>query len=411
MSRDSVRCSELSMAVSLPLRIARLLLVLIGVACTPQPAVTSAPTSSMTMPSHSHTATVPSAVPGPLVPAADKRLSVMGRTLIDEDGALRFGFPGVTLRFCFRGTQLGIAASSSGGRSRLRVRVNGETVKDIVLPKAKSELHLWSTPAEHKSSNAVQSNEHCAELVHLTETWLGVVTLVGVRVDGELSAPPALPERRLLFIGDSVTCGEALLRQPGCQKNENWWDPDHSYGVLTARALHAQFQLVCFGGKGVVRDWQGKTDVLNAPQFFPLVIPDDTTPTRWDMARYVPDAVVISLGTNDFNLSLGEFPERELFVATYVQFVNDVLEQFPEAQIFLTEGAIVNDDEPGAPQKTVLRQYLRETATRFKSKQVGFVPASHYPGDTCDPHPTTEQHAAMSTDLTPVIADHLNWKQ
>src|SRR5690606_10388509 len=138
-------------------------------------------------------------------------------------------------------------------------RIDGQTVKDLVLPQAESELQLWSAsnglaPDEHGMSEHALP-KHCAEIIHLTETWLGVVTLAGIRTDGELESPPTLPERRLLFIGDSVTCGEAVVRRPGCQKNETWWDPTQSYGALTATALNAQYQLVCFGGKGVVRDW------------------------------------------------------------------------------------------------------------------------------------------------------------
>ena len=343
---------------------------------------------------------------GPTISASDERVATMGRTLTDDSGALRFGYPGVTLRFCFHGNHLSVIGSSSSGRSRVRLRVDGEPVKDVVLPQGETEIHGWSSP----EPSADGSSKHCAELVHQTETWLGMVSVKGFRVDGDLTPAPALPERKLLFVGDSVTCGEALLRQPGCQKNESWWDADGSYGALTARALQAQFQLVCFGGKGVVRDWQGKTDVLNAPQFFPLTIPDESVDAPWDMQRYVPDAVVISLGTNDFNLALGEFPRREHFVSTYVRFIKEVLSNFPAAVVFVTEGAIVNDDEPGAPQKTTLQQYLKRVVQELGSPQVVYVPATHYAGDTCDPHPTTEQHAAMAADLTPVIAKHLDWE-
>jgi hypothetical protein len=43
-----------------------------------------------------------------------------------------------------------------------------------------------------------------------------------------------------------------------------------------ARALDAQVHLVSYGGRGLLRDWQGKTDVLNAPQFFQLTIAEET---------------------------------------------------------------------------------------------------------------------------------------
>ncbi len=61
-----------------------------------------------------------------------------------------------------------------------------------------------------------------------------------------------------------------------------------------------------------MRDWQGRSDTLNAPQFFRLAIPDERLNPA-DLNAYVPDAVVVSLGTNDFNLSLGAFPTQERF--------------------------------------------------------------------------------------------------
>jgi hypothetical protein len=33
-----------------------------------------------------------------------------------------------------------------------------------------------------------------------------------------------------------------------------------SYGMLMAKQLNAQVQLVCYGGRGLVRTWDGKTN-------------------------------------------------------------------------------------------------------------------------------------------------------
>src|SRR5690606_40119588 len=57
-----------------------------------------------------------------------------------------------------------------------------------------------------------------------------------------------------------ISCGEAIERTAECKKDTSWWNPRRSYGMLAAQALDAQVHLVCFGGRGLIRSWNGKTD-------------------------------------------------------------------------------------------------------------------------------------------------------
>lgn len=343
--------------------------------------------------------------------AADPRVGVMGRVAA-QDGALTFGYPGVTLRVCFGGTRLWVSGSSNQGRSHLGVVYRGVMGNEVVLPREENQLLLWQAP-----EGAVAS-EHCVDVVHLTETWIGVATLRSFVVEGEVKAAEPFPRRKLLFIGDSVTCGEAVRRRPECSKDESWWDAYQSYGMVTARSLDAQVQLVCFGGRGVVRDWQGKRDVLNAPEFFGLVIPEEGAPA-YSTADYVPDAIVVSLGTNDFNPTLGTFPPRAEFVAKYAAFLRELTGTYPLARVWITEGAVVSDanvevnhggsrGEP-ARQKTALRAYLQEVVTLLGNSRVQYLAAKHYPTDTCDAHPTRREHESMAKDVVEGIRRQLNW--
>lgn len=346
--------------------------------------------------------------------ATDPRVGVMGRVVSTESGGLEFGFPGVTTRTCFRGNRLWVTGSSNQGRSHLAVVYQGTAVGELVVPKLASELLVWTAPGGVVA-------DYCVDLVHLTETWIGVVTLRSFRVEGEVLPAAPFPTRRLLFIGDSVTCGEAVRRKPECSKDETWWDAHDSYGALTARTLGAQYQLVCFGGKGVVRDWQGERDVLNAPEFFGLAIPDERQ-LPYALPSYTPDGIVVSLGTNDFNAALGAFPARREFVNKYVTFVQRLQATYPAAQIWLTEGAIVSDDtvetplkggapaeKPGAKQKTTLRSYIEEVVSVAQLANLHFLPAKRYPADTCDAHPLATEHQDMAKDVVSGIRQQLSW--
>lgn len=351
-------------------------------------------------------------LPSTVIAAADPRVGVMGR-VVSDGSRLEFGYPGVTSRVCFRGNRLWMTGASNQGRSHLAVVYRGEQTSEVVVPKQQAEVLVWEAP------RGVGVGEQCVDLVHLTETWIGVVTLTSFRVEGDVIAPAPLPSRRLLFIGDSVTCGEAVRRKPECSKDESWWDAYHAYGPLAARLLDAQYQLVCFGGKGVVRDWQGKSDVLNAPEFFSLAIPDERG-LAYAVGSYVPEGIVVSLGTNDFNPALGAFPMRREFVDKYAAFVRTLLTTYPAAQLWLTEGAIVTDDNveaptkssasgPAAKQKATLRSYLEEVVSRVGSNQVRHLPAQHYPADSCDAHPLASEHELMAKDVVGAIRSDLGW--
>jgi len=158
-------------------------------------------------------------------------------------------------------------------------------------------------------------------------------------VGATLADPPPLPQRRLLFIGDSVTCGAGIDNWPACpaetDRPSNGYD---AYGMLLGRRLDAQSELVCYGGRGVVRDYLGHRNVLNAPQFFNYSIPadDPTLQAKWVDDGWTPDAVVISLGTNDWNLQKTDPLTEDEFVGKYLGLVRDVRSHYRHAWIVLT---------------------------------------------------------------------------
>ena len=204
-----------------------------------------------------------------------------------------------------------------------------------------------------------------------------------------------------MFLGDSVTCSEAIDRVDGGKKDPSWWNPRLSYGLLTAKALNAQAHLVCMGGRGLIRSWNGKTDEHNLPDFYQFTIASDKDPIKWDHTRYDPDLIVSAIGTNDFSPGI---PDRETYVSTYVKLLQTLLTNHKHAQVVLIEGSILNGDG-----KIALTEYLNEATKRVNDKRVHVAKSTYYPGDKTDGHPTKEQHAAMAKDLTPQLKAIMKW--
>jgi len=326
------------------------------------------------------------------VKAADARhVTRMGRAVAQPDGALDVAYPGVTLRLAFTGTRLAVEAQG-GERSLVDVIVDGGQPVTLQLNPLWHTIDLVTDAAPGR---------HTVELVKRTETWLGPASIARFTTDGSFEPAPPLPARKLLVLGDSVTCGANMERPDGNKDNPYWWNGRVSYGMLLGRALDAQVQLVCFGGRGLVRSWNGKTDEYQLPQYYGMAIPDAARPVAWTQKDYAPDLILSAIGTNDFNQGI---PDRVPYVDAYVKFVRTLLRDHPRAQIALTEGAILDGDK-----KAALTAYIAETIKRVGDKRVHAVASLHHPGDALDAHPTTPQHAEMAAELAPPLRSLMGW--
>jgi len=196
-----------------------------------------------------------------------------------------------------------------------------------------------------------------------------------------------------------VTCGEQAAWDPARgladKLNSN---ARASFGHVLAQRLGAQCHLVSYGGRGVVRDWQGRRDVRQAPQFYDLALPDGP-PIPWDHRRYVPDVVGIQLGTNDCNLGL---PDESEFVDAYVGLIVRVRGDAPDTWVLVMDSPIVRD-LPGDPRRTGLHRYLEAVVARCASPRVALAPLRHYPGVPGNGHPTGAEHRAMADELEPLV--------
>lgn len=327
----------------------------------------------------------------PVIAASDPRITIMGRYQTLPEGGVRLGYAGVTLRFNTTASQLYLQAQSTGS-NYLEIRIDDQPPTLVEVTATETDIRIEPGPGGQLREVSV---------MHRGETWHGLVSLTGiVLADGELLAPPPLPTRRLMILGDSVTCGTAVDRNPECKEDRRWWNLTHSYGMLLGKALDAQVHLVCYGGRGLVRSWDGRTDELNLPDFFELAVADAETAPGWDHHRYQPDLIISAIGTNDFTQGV---PDQENYIATYTRLVERLVSVHPEARVALTEGAILHSE-----QKDTLQAWLQEVV-KTSGGRASFIPSVHYPGDDCDAHPNREQHAAMAADLEAEIRQLMGW--
>ncbi len=340
-----------------------------------------------------------------VVSPRDSRLQYMGRFAFDGADEARFGFPGVRVRFMYRGPAPTIRLGAGSATCAFNLSVNGWEPVVIRLPEGRSELPL--------PSGAAPEGGWLVELTRRNESWQGVASFFGLElpVGCELLPAPALPERRLMFIGDSITCGEAIDRfPPELDNTSRMSNAPRSYGYLLARELDAQVHLVSYGGRGVLRDWQGRTDVPNAREFLQRALPDDAEAV-WDHSQYQPDAIVINLGQNDLNSGPIDEP---VFTEAFAKLFADLRAAYPRAAVLFTESPMRDEDpatEDGQKrlfQRRCLRTVI-EAAHQAGDRSVDFAPLHQYPGTPTNAHPVAFQHEQMAQELLGPLKRLTGW--
>ncbi len=340
-----------------------------------------------------------------VLPFSDGRIARVGRFGQGAGDALRLGFPGAGVIFRYRGDRLDMRLNSTAAANALTIVLDHGDPRTVVLTAGDATVPLLPGHSE-----TGLSGDHLIEIYKRSETWQGLIDLEALLMQegSDLLPVPVLPARKLLFVGDSVTCGANVSRENRCSKDpaRPSEDPFHAFDMVLARRLDAQPQLVCYGGRGLQRDYRGlnlRDGVLNAPEFLDLAIATDEPAKRqtWPAKSWVPDAIVVSLGTNDFNLQKTKPLNEPGFMRDYAALLTRLRREYPQSHILITEGAIVTDP--------LLRRMVRQTADRMHDSRIQWAPATHYPGDACDGHPTLEQHDHMADDLEPQLRKALGW--
>jgi hypothetical protein len=338
-----------------------------------------------------------------LVAPNDARIAYMGRVELSARAAL-MGFPGITVRFAYRGPAPTIRMTGDTPECYFNLSCNGWDPVLIHLKQGKNEIAL--------PTGAAPQAGWTVDIVRRTESWMGTASFDGLLLPAGcgLVAPEAFPARKLMFIGDSFTCGEYNERfAPENDSTPRSTNAARSYGMILGKWLNAQVHLISYGGRGITRNWDGRTDVNVVPVFFPRTLPD-TPGSVWEHSRYQPDVVVINDGT-DFDAGL---KDEAGFTDAYAAFVAQVRAAYPKAYILLTESAFQSDGSDGksrAGRDQLLRTITAVTARRHAAGdiRVRAVHTGFFPGTATNPHLVAFQHEQIALDLLGPIRDVTGW--
>lgn len=343
---------------------------------------------------------------------AKEIIKLLGRSLILKD-VLWMSHAGTGGEFEFEGDKLALTFiqddqrmhSSPDQLVRIGVFLDGTQVIDFMLDEAEKEIQVINN----------QPTKATVSIVKLSESQISSAGLKTITFNG---APPTRsPEKKLKieFIGDSITNGygvDGTLDMVFSTQTEN---ATKALAYRTAKALDADYSLVAFSGHGLVSGYTGTGDIntsaLVQPYYNKLGAGGNTmvaglSPKMidWQADDFVPDIIVINLGTNDQSYTLGVPDRIKAYQAAYKDFLKEVRAIHPESYIICSLG-LMGDDLYPAIEKMV--EAYKDERGDEKISTCHLSPQQEINAYGVDWHPSYRSHQLAANELVQYIQNEI----
>ena len=354
--------------------------------------------------------TVP--IKGSIIRPTDPFIQYTGRISFANPERPAWNFPGIQIVASFEGTSLRMIAKPRSGYFMAQID-QADPFKVAFRGERDSVVTL---------ATALPNGVHTVKLMYAIEGYEFYPEFWGFVLDKgkKLVETPALPSRKIEFIGNSITCGygnEGLKKEEGFDyATENHY---YSYASITARNLEAQHWVVARSGIGAYRNYAGpktgnpESNMLAQYEYVGYAWKPDLRKEatflneKWDFRRYQPDVVCINLGTND--LSTPNY-DLQLLKQNYQKLLKMVRQHNPKAKIVFLTGTML-----GKKESDIQLQMLDEIAAEAKKAgdqevyRFDMTPISGNEWYGNDYHPNIYQDEKMAGELTAYLRGLMNW--
>lgn len=341
-------------------------------------------------------------------------VKLLGRTYAAQDGKIWMGLSGTGVELEYSGKKLSVTlrgdCSDTDKMPRIGVYVDGERKHDICVPDVEKTVDI-----EGKGDTSVS-----VKIIKLSECLCSCCAITSMDAHGGKIEKTASKQRRIEFIGDSITCGYGVddtnLYHGFSSVTE---DCTKAYAIKTAQILNADHSLVSFSGYGIVSGFtpDGIADESKlVPTYYEKYGSTEnngfgrTNPSdiQWDFSSFKPDVIVVFLGTNDISYTGYDAQRQKEYTECYVRFLENVRSNNPEAKIVCTLGTM----------GTALNGAMNEAVSQYSAKSgdkniCSFdLPLMDVEADGCviQSHPSEITHNKIAQLLSDKIRTEMNWK-
>lgn len=351
--------------------------------------------------------------------ANEKNVKLLGRTYaLDEElwlslsaSGIEFIFEGKELTLTVKGSEASKLPGNRQNYARFGVYVDDVRVINCDLDEPVKKLPVLSEKEAVKKT---------IRIIKLSECAMSTMGICPLETDDEaVLTPTPAKNRKIEIIGDSITCGYGV-------DDEDWAHPfatatenvTKSYSYKTIRALDADYSIFSTSGHGIISGYTADPSIQMTEQkvpdyyggyglscdFFGETISPTNTP--WDFSRFVPDAVVINLGTNDDSYCQDDSAKQADYKENYKKFLKTIREKYPQATVFCILGLMGDRLYPTVDK--VVKEYSAETGdTNVYSLHL--PPQLESDGFVSDYHPTAVSHDKATAVLVPFIKLMMGW--
>ena len=336
-------------------------------------------------------------------------VKLIGRTQMNEDtlwlahsaSGIEFMFTGKSVSVTLVGD--GAASGTKDNQARFAVYVNGEKTMDEQVGAAEKTYEIF---------NSEETADATITLLKLSESANSTfgIKRIDVTSVGEI-APTEEKELKIEFIGDSITCGYGVddeVKEHHFSTSTE--DATKAYAYKTAQLLNADYSLVSYSGHGIISGYTGngeKSEGQLVPKLYEQFARTYgssqgyySEADEWDFGRFVPDFVVINLGTNDYSYTGIDEEKIADYRTSYVDFLKTVRKNNPKAHIIGSLGVMGDNLYPAIEE--AVRDYTAETGDDHVSA-FHFTPQNGSTGFAADWHPTEATHEIAAKELAKYI--------
>jgi lysophospholipase L1-like esterase len=287
--------------------------------------------------------------------ATDEKVKKEGR-MYSAGNTVYPGWSGSRVSFRVTGTRVTARLKSDASAmdehlyARIAVFINNEKTPSQVVMLTDDETTLVLFESKTRETVTIT-------LMKLSEAAFCYCGIEYFEVAGILENMPESDKTRLKieFIGDSITCGYGVEAENElCDFRTDTENPLKAYSLLLADMLDATANMVCWSGNGIISKWveETATEPLT-DDLMPVLYPytdlslckrlygaDESRYEKWDFSAFVPDIIIINLGTNDCSWCKDIADRKQEFKRLYGDFLAQVRACNPASKIVSVFGTM-----------------------------------------------------------------------
>jgi len=337
----------------------------------------------------------------------------LGRTMV-LDGAVEMDYvnTGFVLKGNFEGdvkadftaNRVGslLNVSIDGGKNEvIELSLNGLTTLASDLPKGEHTIEVISGTSMRYSPDPNTEAGHAADN--------GTLRLNKLYYNGTPLTYVSDKTSRILFLGDSITCGMGL--DTSVENGYKASNAYYTYASVLGRMLNAEVETVARCGSQVCHfAWatanrnKGPIDGINWLKSINLI-----NSTEYDYANNQPDVVVINLGSNDIPYSETEGIKDytgDKYNEDVTTLLTKVHTMYPDAKIIWTVGMVDRNTDLSKEYIGYFKSYVK-TWSAENNDLAYFLDLSHLSDlEGYNGHPTIETHNEAAITIRDFMAQN-----